>query len=679
MLAKSSRYTALSLLLIITFLLSACTLGQEPTPTPVVAPAPSQSTPASSPAPTQAAQETVAATDTAPAAVAPTTAPLAIKNPDTLVEATTADVQTLDPSWLYDTSSYEVVFQVYESLLMTRRESTSQFVPLLATKWDASSDGKTYTFDIRKGVKFHQGQDLTPEDVAYSIWRGTMQDRSGGPQWIMLQPLFGLDVLSFKDGVVAKQHNNNWVSACEAVKKAVTFDNSAGTVTLHLKQPYGPMLQILTGPWASIVSKSWVSGLGGWNGDCATAEKYNDPKAEADELFKVMNGTGPYKFDRWKHSEEIALTRNDNYWLKEPLWQGGPSGPAQVKNVLIKIIPEWGTRFTTLKNGDADFAVVDPQYISQADPLVKETCDNNGGCAETNPSGLLRLHKNLPSVSADGIFFTQAINTVGGNDRIGSGKLDGSGIPADFFSDIHVRKAFNYCFDWDIYIKQVWHGEAEQALGPIINGELGFDPSQAHYSLDLDKCAAEFKAASLKSPEGKSLWDTGFTLQYVYDTGTDNRKVAAQILQGNLAKVNPRFKLTIAEEPWPSVLKELTDGRLPIYMINWIEDFHDPHDWVFAYLSSGGAFSGTQHFAKDLQDRLDSLITKGIETTAPQEREKIYKELQNAAYENALDIFAEQPQLRRYEQPWVKGWYYNPTYPGSGYPGTYFYVLSKGQ
>jgi hypothetical protein len=51
--------------------------------------------------------------------------------------------------------------------------------------------------------------------------------------------------------------------------------------------------------------------------------------------------------------------------------------------------------------------------------------------------------------------------------------------------------------------------------------------------------------------------------------------------------------------------------------------------------------------------------------------------MQTMAYENALDIFLEQPQHRRYEQLWVKGCYHNPTYPGGGYPGVYFYALSK--
>ncbi len=93
-----------------------------------------------------------------------------------------------------------------------------------------------------------------------------IQDRAGGPQWILLQPFFGLDVQSFKDDVVTKQYGGDWAKAVQALQKAITFDNNAGTVTMHLKQPYGPMLQILANTWGSIVSMPWVIQQGGWDG-----------------------------------------------------------------------------------------------------------------------------------------------------------------------------------------------------------------------------------------------------------------------------------------------------------------------------------------------------------------------------------------------------------------------------
>ncbi len=663
MYARFKSATIISLMVIGAFVLTSCAPATPPAAAPTVAV-------------TTAPEATTAAPTTAPA-TPPTTGGGAVKNPGTLIEATISDPESLDPAWQYDTASGEIALNVYETLLFPKQGSATEFVPMLATKWDVSPDGKTYTFTIRQGVKFQAGQDLTPEDVAYSFWRGMIQDRSGGPQWIMLEPFFGLDVQSFQDDVVTKQFNKNWGAAVQAVEKAVTFDNAAGTVTLHLKQPYGPMLQILAGTWASIVSKPWVIAQGGWNGDPAAAEKYHDPAAEKDELFKVMNGTGPYKLDRWAPGEEVDLVRNDNYWLQQPLWDGGPSGPAKIQRVAIKTISEWGTRFASFQTGDVDIAYVDRQYTSQVDPLVKETCDATGKCTVTNAQGTLRLDKDLPTVIADTIFFNQMVNTTGGNNALGAGKLDGNGIPADFFSDLNIRQAFNYAFDWDTYIKQVWNGEAEQGLGPIIDGELGFDPKQPHYSFDLQKAADAFKASTIKSADGKSLWDTGFYMQYVYNTGNDQRRVAGEILKAGLAKINPKFKLSVVDEPFAVELKDQVAGRLPIFMLGWQEDYHDPQDWVGPYLVTGGTYGGTQHFAKDVQAQMDKLVNDAAQANDPQARAQMYQRLQNIAYENALDIFVVQRAGRHYMQDWIKGWYYNPTYPGMPETGSYFYALSK--
>ena len=676
MLTSSRKFVTIMTLLIAGALaLASCAPAATPAPAaPTSAPTTAAGTPTSPVATPPATPGTPAATEQ------PTAGTTTVKNPDTIVEATYGDPSSLDPAWAYDTSSGEVIFNVYETLVFPKKDSTTEFVPMLATKWDVSPDGMTYTFTIRKGVKFQDGQDLTPEDVAYSFWRGMIQDRAGGPQWIMLQPFFGLDVQSFKDDVVTKQFNGDWVKAVQALEQAITYDNTAGTVTLHLKQPYGPMLQILAGTWASIVSKPWVIQQGGWDGTPATAEKFHDPAADKDVLFKVMNGTGPYKLDRWMPTQEVDLVRNDNYWVTTPLWDGGPSGPAKTQRIIIKDIPEWGTRFAMLKTGDADLITVDRQYVAQVDPLVKETCDyKTNQCTPTNnTNGILRLYQGLPTVIADTIFLNEDVNTTGGNNTLGSGQLDGNGIPANFFSDIHIRKAFNYAFDWNTYIKQVWNGEAEQALGPIIDGELGFNAKQAHYSYDPNQAATEFKASTLKSPDGKSLWDTGFYLQFVYNTGNDQRRVAGEILKADLAKINPKFQVSVVDEPFPVFLKDQTAGRMPLFMLGWLEDYHDPQDWVGPYLVTGGTYGGTQHFPADVQKQMDQLINQAVQATDSQTRATLYGQLQNIAYENALDIFVVQRQERHYEQLWMKGWYYNPTYPGGTPVGEYFYALSKG-
>ena len=62
------------------------------------------------------------------------------------------------------------------------------------------------------------------------------------------------------------------------------------------------------------------------------------------------------------------------------------------------------------------------------------------------------------------------------NPYLGSNKLDGNGIPATFFDDVHIRKAFAYCFDWDTVINDVYKGEAVQSKVLSLPGMPGYDP-----------------------------------------------------------------------------------------------------------------------------------------------------------------------------------------------------------
>lgn len=674
----------ISTLAILTLLLASCAPtsagAKAPTATTVGAKATASQPTSVTGSPTTAATTTTAGAPTG-TATSPTTSaqtpvsPSKVKNPNTLVEATISQPSSMDPAWEYDTASSDVLINVYETLVFPKKSSPTDMVPMLATSWDTSSDGKTWTFHIRPNVKFQNGDTLTPEDVAYSFWRGMIQDRAGGPQWIMLEPFFGLNVQSFQNDVVKSQFNGDFAKAAQAVENAVTYNNSAMTVTLHLKQPYGPMLEILSGTWASVIDMNWAISQGAWDGNPADAQKYHNPAANQDALYQVANGTGPYSMTKWIQNQEVDLTANQNYWLTTPLWPGGPSGVPKVKNVIIQDVPEFGTRFAMLKTGDADIAYIDTQYYSQVDPLVSQTCDQNGNCTPTNNNGAsLTLYKGLPSVQMDAIFMNENVNTTGGNSMIGSGKLDGNGIPANFFSDINVRKAFNYCFDWKTYISQVWNGEAIQAYGPIIQGELGYDPNQAHYTFDLTKCTDAFKASTLKSPSGASLWDTGFTMQYTYNTGNAQRKIAGDILAADLAKVNPKFKLNVVAVPFDLMLKDQVAGTMPIFMLGWLEDYHDPSDWVAPFLSSGGAYSAYLGFPTSVTSQMDSLITQAATATDQNQRASLYSQLQNIAYQNALYIFVEQPLLRQYMQNWVKGYYYNPIWGNNIH---YFYAYSK--
>jgi peptide/nickel transport system substrate-binding protein len=462
------------------------------------------------------------------------------------------------------------------------------------------------------------------------------------------------------------------VKTCEAVKEAVQFDEETRTLTLTLAAPFAPVMQLLSNGWASPLDMSWMAEQGDWDGDCANWVAFHDPAAEDSPIFNTENGTGPFILEYWRPGDEISMVRNDDYWRTEPMWEGGPSGPAWYERVVYKVVDEWGTRFAMLQAGDVDAAYIPRQYIEQVDPIVAEECDpKTYECTTVNPNGVLRLYKNLTggTVSVD-FFFSMDIPIE--STFIGSGKLDGGGIPPDLFADLNMRKAFAAAFDYDTYIQDVSKGEAVQRNGPIPPDYPGYDPLDPPPAV-YDMAAAEeyFKMADADHdgiPAGEDeddVWETGFYMMLAYNIGNDQRRVAAEMLKANVEAINENFTIDILALPWPAYLKQHRAGYIPVYRIGWLEDYHHPHNWVQPFLSAAGAYGHGLGLPEDLQAEFDAAIAEAKSVTDAAGQHEAYKKIQQMAAEYQTSLWGIQPVGRRYEQTWLEGWIYNPSYPCS--------------
>jgi len=548
-----------------------------------------------------------------------------IKNPDTYIQATIADVDSLDPAYAYDTASGEQLQMIYETLIFYDGESTSEFVPMLATEWIISEDGRTYRFKIRERVKFHNGNNLTPTDVEYSFERGMVQDYGAGPQWMFFEPLLGLFTSRTANGLIP----------LEDITNAVEVDGE--WVQFNLVAPYEPFLQILSGPWGSIVDREWCIENGDWDGTQASYEALNDPPAGGSPLQSIANGTGPFMLERWEPGVEISLVRNDNYWQE----------PANFERVITKVVDEWTTRKLMLEAGDADWVYVPRAFIDELEGV----------------EGLM-AYKDLPEMTVDAFFFQFNISPE--STMVGSGQLDGNGIPLDFFTDLDVRKGFAYAFDWETYINDALLGEAQQVASPVIEGLPYMNSDQPMYSLDLAKAEEH-----LRNAWGGQVWENGFTFTLAYNAGNLSRKTACEILQANLFAINPDFKVNIQIMQWPTLLRSMYAGLLPMFQIGWQADYPDPHNFILPFMHSHGTFSAWQNYH---DPEIDALIEQGIAAADPAERQVIYYQLQNLYIEEVPSFTIAQPLGRRYFRDWVQGFYFNPILPGDS---GYIYALSK--
>jgi len=698
---RHTKSKGLGLLIAAALVLGACSPATSTPPSAGTLPATGNAlAPASTPAVTAVSSPAVAATS--PVAPAPT---LQSKDPTTFTYLpVSGDPDTLDPAFDYETTGGQVIQNTYETLIFYNKGDANSFVPQLAIEVPSqsnggiSADGKTYTFKIRAGVKFHNGDTLTPDDVAFTFQRGLLQGGLSSPQWLLFQPILGVaaspsgnnDITDLVDPSGKLGDNQEAVlladpakllAACQAVTSAIVADDAAGTVTFHLAQPWGPLLATLAAIWGSVSDKKWVGAHGGWDGDCHTWQKfYQTQSADINQLGigTNENGTGPYVLDHWTHGKEIVLKAFAGYWRTEPAWPGGPAGAPGLKTIIIILnVPKFSERLAAVQAGDADTidANVSTDWL-QEDPLAGETCDQSGACQPgSSPNGPLRVFKSLAPVSRNDMLFNFKIDTAGGNDFIGSGKLDGAGIPSDFFTDLHVRKAFNYCFDWAAYLKSYQLGEGEQSYDLMLPGEIGYSENDPHYEYDLNKCRAEFQASALKGPDGAGLWDTGFHFTLPYNSSQlgplySIREIPTQILSRNLKAVNPKFVVDAIDLPWLTFLAAQRARKLPLFVTGWLEDIHDPHNWLVPYVQ--GTYAAWQSLPPDLVQQLSVFINEGVAETDRAKRAASYHQFNQAFYNAAPDILLTVEYVRHYEQRWVQGYYYNPIYAGY-----YFYALSK--
>jgi peptide/nickel transport system substrate-binding protein len=616
-------------------------------------------------------------------------------DPTTYTTVSFGDPDTLDTAFDYETAGTGIMQNVYDTLIYYNKDNPNDFVPNLALEVPSlengliSEDGKIVTFNIRPGVMFHDGSALTASDVAFTFQRGLLQGGYDSPQWLMAEPILGVGVSDVGELInpevagdragISAEDPAKLLEVCQKVVDAIVADDAAGTVTFNLAQPWAPFISTLAAHgWGAIQSKAWVTANGGWDGDCATWQNFYSPSSEELNEKGIGNsamGTGPFKLERWTPGEEIVLVANEDYWRTEPAWEGGPVGAPALKTVIIKNVTEFSTRYAMLQAGDADsIAVGSSADWPQMDELTGLICEKEDtACTPSEtPDQPLELIRGFEVGSRTDIFMNWNINTEGGNNFVGSGVLDGNGVPADFFSNANIRKAFAYCFNYDAYLSDVLLGEGTRSPNVMLPGQIGSQEDSAFYTYDPAKCAEAFAAADadLKSPDGKPLSEVGFRLVMGFNTGNTARQTICQIMQAEVSAINENFVIECTGLPWPTYLREFRAGKLPISTSGWVEDIDETHNWVQPY--AVGTFANRQNMPQELKDQFSELINAAVVEPDPAKRAEVYYQFNQLYYDEVPTLLLYIVNGRRYQQRWVDGWFTNRVFPG-----TYFYSMSK--
>ncbi|MCE5297250.1 MAG: ABC transporter substrate-binding protein [Euryarchaeota archaeon] len=546
-------------------------------------------------------------------------------NPDTFVSVTIGDPRSLDPAFCYDTAGGEVVQATYETLIYYDGASASALKPVLATEVPTvenggiSADGLTYTFHIRSGVKFHDGNVMTPEDVAYSIQRVLVINSPAGPAWMIGQ-------------VLIPNYYSYGAIPTNLINDSVTYDNTNMTVTFHLTQPYPGFIYCLAFTVGSVTEKAYVE-------EFAPEDVYNTRNSWMD---RHVMGTGPFKMVKWASKQYIQMDRFDLYW----------QGPAPLKHVLIKEINSEATREMLLLSGDADSVYIDPQFRNDVRGV-------DG----------LRIVEGNPTFNVDFIGLCQDIQT---NPAIEIGD-----IPTTFFSDVHVRNAFVYAFDYERYTMDIMQNTSVQPNGVIPIGMFGYDPSVPKYVYDQQKVIDELRNSSdtRTADTTDSYWDNGFEIDLYYNTGNNARRDGCMMIKETLENAsNPSnpIVVNVNEMEWSAFLDANDAGELPMLYIGWAPDYADPDDYVLPFLYSNGLYGGPLGLNDPVLDGMIINASMELNTTL---RAAMYSDISMYCYEQALYLWTSQATSFHVEREWVGGYYFNPMYSGFG---SLYYQFTKG-
>ena len=232
---------------------------------------------------------------------------------ETLRLATGAPVTSIDPHYHNLSPNSALAAHIFDPL--ERMDARMHLQPSLATSWKLV-DNKTWEFKLRSGVKFHNGDDFTADDVAFTIHRVPLVPNSPSSFSIYTQSIASMDLID------------------------------PHTIRLHTKTVY-PLLPI------DLTNIFIIDGRADAN---ATTEDFNTGKAAI--------GTGPYKFVSYRPGDRIELERNDAYWGGDPGW----------KHVSYRMIPNAASRTAALLAGDVDFIDTVPTedlVRLRSDPQVK--------------------------------------------------------------------------------------------------------------------------------------------------------------------------------------------------------------------------------------------------------------------------------------------------------------------
>jgi peptide/nickel transport system substrate-binding protein len=578
----------------------------------------------------------------------------------------------------------------------------------------------TVYFKVRVGVPFHNWSRtdmpftfsqyyLTTDDVQYSYYRDMVHDYVGGAQWMIWDPLLRCMSANLSDPTfgtkiqdsVGKNATYVWFNianpglapatgsasftpvklfATEGGRMSGTFWTDIST--LPTGYPLSILLQVLSEYEFRILCKQWIIDFvnthlptltdgnpADWNGSfaiwtdyCGWGESPLDKISGAGTGTPgVTCGTGPYILDRYDSTDtgEWSIVKFDNYWggwpasYPNPPYAPEPSSGIKPAGYVTRVTVRFRSEpiaLSELISGDCDMADLTSPTQSQ----LHVGADRNGptlsGIALYYPEFEFDIHAFCPTFLVEPTLDNR-YGKIYPNDTLAE-----DGIPANFFSDIHVRKAFYQLINYTMIINDYYLGEAYQEITCAPSGLAYINPNQPHWNLNITAAMNELNLAF-----GGNLNKTGFTIQLFYYEGYGfgeklQDDLAARINLIGTEHYSGKFHATSVSLGIPDYHAARAAWYLPAWCPDWMNDYADIEADMEVFMHSVGYYPTFQRYASA---EVDALIEKGMDVPDGPQRQAVYYQLEQIYYDQAVSAPVACPILRYYTRTWVNGLVFN--------------------
>jgi peptide/nickel transport system substrate-binding protein len=254
----------------------------------------------------------------------------------TFIYAGASDPTYLDPALVSDGESFRIARQIFESLVALK-PGTTRVIPELATKWRVGKDGKTWTFNLRRGVKFHDGTAFNSAAVCANFnrwfnWTGPFQDASAS---FYYRQIFG--------GFKKNETTGTGPPLYRSCRRAGRY-----VAVIRLNRRSGPFVPSLVLPAFSMQSPAAMARYQANKGELVSGTF----RPTGTYAFQHPTGTGPYKFGSWTIGQRVVLDRNNSYWGKR----------SPLARIIVRPISNNTARLQALQTGEINgYDLVAPQ------------------------------------------------------------------------------------------------------------------------------------------------------------------------------------------------------------------------------------------------------------------------------------------------------------------------------